>query len=138
MRDTVAKAMRPFLAALALSLLAFPARAGFSVCNETPKPAKVALGRFDGTRWGSQGWWTIPPKACVTLVKERLNARYYYVYASNGGAGDWDGDHSFCVAVEADFDIPGRQDCAGRGYDRKGFFQVDTGNQRDFTQRLSD
>jgi len=137
MRDTVTSAMRPVLAALALSLLACPARAGFTVCNETPRAAKVALGRFDGAQWGSQGWYTIAPHACLALLKERLKARYYYLYASDGGAGDWDGGHSFCVAATDSFAIAGRQDCAGRGYDRKGFFQVDTGNRLDFTQRLS-
>jgi uncharacterized membrane protein len=130
--------MRWFFAALLLVALASPAQAGFKLCNKTAHPARVALGRFDGTAWGSEGWWTIESGKCETLIPGRLDARYYYLYASDGSAGSWDGGHSFCVAATDKFAIVGREDCAGRGYGRKGFYEVDTGQDTDVTKSLSD
>jgi uncharacterized membrane protein len=136
MRDTFS--VRRILPALALLLLAQPAAASFAVCNKTPIPARVALGRFDGTGWTSQGWWTIAPHKCRTLLTGALMSRYYYLYASDGGPGSWAGSRSFCVRSNERFEIAGRAACARRGYDRKGFFQVDTGQKPDYTQWLSD
>jgi uncharacterized membrane protein len=130
--------MRFALAFAAFALLALPAHAALQVCNKTAKPTRVAVGRFDGTAWISEGWWTLAPAHCETVVPGRLNARYYYLYASDGGAGSWDGSRDFCVAANEKFQIRGRGNCARGGYDRKGFFSVDTGNKTDVTQILSD
>lgn len=124
---------------LAMLCLATPALADFHVCNRTANTAKVALGRYDGSEWLSEGWWSVPAHACATLLGGKLVARYYYVYASDGGSGTWGGRRAFCVtAGGGKFQIIGRADCAGRGYDRKSFFEVDTGNSPDWTQSLSD
>jgi len=138
MSDTIFGKMRWILPALLLLTLVSPAEAAFAVCNKTPRPARVALGFFNGTDWASTGWWTVEPKACQTLITEPLEARYYYLYASDGGPGSWAGGRSFCIAPEQKFEIVGRGACARRGYDRKGFFQVDTGRMSDYTQWLSD
>lgn len=128
-----------FAVTLALGLAghAAPALAGFNVCNKSSLPARVALGHFDGTNWTSEGWWTIQPNACVGILAGSLNARYYYLYATDGAAGTWEGKTNFCVAPESRFRAVGRADCAGRGFDRRGFFQVDTGKKPDWTQTLS-
>src|SRR3569833_272583 len=76
--------MRRLVLALAMICPVFaaaPAFAAFNVCNKTALPARVALGRFDGTNWTSQGWWTIAPKSCAGLLTGPLQARYYYLYA---------------------------------------------------------
>jgi uncharacterized membrane protein len=130
--------MRCLLAVLILIAFAAPAQAGFTLCNKTAHPAKVALGRFDGTAWGSEGWWSIAPGQCETLVAQPLDARYYYLYASDGSAGTWDGGFGFCVAADDKFKIAGREDCAGRGYARKSFYQVDTGQDTDVKKSISD
>lgn len=130
--------MRRIFATLALLLLAQPAQAALAVCNKTAHPTHVALGFFNGTEWASKGWWTISPGACPKLIETPLDARFYYLYASDGGAGSWGGTRSFCVAANEKFEIIGRAACAGRGYDRKGFFAVDTGDAPDYIQRLSD
>lgn len=130
--------MRFALVSLLASLIALPALAGFKVCNKTPHDAKVALGRFDGHAWTSQGWWTVAPKSCALLLTNPLDARYYYLYATDGAAASWDGRRGFCVASSDRFQIEGRADCEAHGYDRKGFFEVDTGQARDYTQTLSD
>ena len=114
-----------------------PAQAAFKVCNKSDLPARVALGRFDGTNWTSEGWWTVRPKACTTILNGALTSRYYYLYASDGGAGLWAGKTHFCVAPDSRFRAAGRGRCAARGYDRRGFFEIDTARQSDWTQTLS-
>lgn len=138
MGDTGTSMTRPALIALALLLSATPAAARFTVCNRTAEPVKLALGRFNGTQWMSEGWWTLPRDHCTAVINTPLKARYYYLYATDGGPGSWDGGRAFCVAGTGSFRIDGRADCAGRGFDRKGFFEVDTGRETDYTQSLSD
>ena len=137
LRDMLA--MR-FVAALALlPLLSLPAHAALNVCNRTDKPARVSVGRFDGTAWISEGWWILAPKKCDAVVPGKLNARYYYLYASDGGAGSWDGERKFCVGIgDGKFQSRMRGRCAAQGMDSRGFFAVDTGNAPDYTQSLSD
>lgn len=130
--------MNRIAAAFALVLLATPAEAGLAVCNRTDQPAKLALGRFNGTHWMSEGWWKIAGHRCATLISSALDARYYYIYATDGGPGSWDGSRAFCVKDAGNFKIVGRADCAGRGFGSKGFFEVDTGTKTDYTQSLSD
>ena len=130
--------MRLILALAALVALTVPAQAGFSVCNKSARTVRVALGRFDGTQWGSQGWWFISPKQCAALISEKLNARYYYLYATNENFGLWDGNKKFCVTVFIKFAISGRANCESRGYYRLGFSEIDTGNRLDWVQTLSD
>jgi uncharacterized membrane protein len=124
-------------ALLAAAGWAAPAQAAFNVCNKTAMPARVAIGRFDGTNWTSQGWWTIAPQSCGGLLTGPLDARYYYLYATDGAAGTWAGRTHFCVAPAKKFLAPGRADCGKRGYDSRGFFEVDTGANADWTQTLS-
>ena len=86
------------LTALAAVLAAPPALAAFNVCNKSDLATRVALGRFDGTHWTSQGWWTVAPKTCARLLTGPLQARYYYLYATDGAAGTWEGKTHFCIA----------------------------------------
>ena len=130
--------MRFVSALIALLVLGQPAWAGLNVCNKGSRPARVAVGLFNGTRWMSEGWWHVGAHGCVELVPGKLNARYYYMYATDGQLGTWDGGKSFCVAAGDKFSIVGRGGCAARGFERKGFFEIDTGNLLDFTQALSD
>ena len=125
-------------ALLFLPLLDLPAYAALNVCNHTRTPARVAVGRFDGTAWISEGWWVLAPKQCSTVVPGRLKARYYYLYAVDNGAGAWGGARKFCVGTADKFVSRERGRCAAQGMDSKGFFAVDTGSAADYTQSLSD
>jgi uncharacterized membrane protein len=132
----------PLLLAVILGLtgltgFAKPALAAFNVCNKSNLAVRAAIGRFDGTNWTSEGWWTIQPKACTPLLTGPLQGRFYYLYASDGAAGTWEGKTYFCVAPDKRFRSTGRGDCAKRGFDRRGFFEVDTGKKPDWTQSLS-
>ena len=125
-----------FLTALA-AVPAGPAFANFNVCNKSDLATRVALGRFDGTHWTSQGWWTIAPKTCARLLNGPLQARYYYLYATDGFGGSWEGKTIFCTGADTKFLAPGRKDCTVRGFDQRGFFEVDTGKLPEWTQTLS-
>jgi uncharacterized membrane protein len=141
LRDTLTmRFVTATLAALALlPFLPLPAHAALTVCNRTDKAARVAVGRFDGTAWLSEGWWNVAPEKCTAVVPGRLKARYYYLYATDGGAGSWDGARHFCVGSGEDkFQSRLRSHCEARGMDTKGFFAVDTKDAADYTQTLSD
>jgi len=126
-------------AALVLALfLTAPAEAGLQVCNKARVPAKVSLGRIEAGAWQSQGWWGIAPGKCATLLGGPLDARYYYLYGTDGGSGTWGGDMGFCTKAAGSFKIAGRGNCAARGYDSTGFFEIDTQDRTDWKQSLSD
>jgi uncharacterized membrane protein len=132
------KGVRRLLLALILFGLATPAEAALGVCNKTGHSTDIALGFYDGKQWSSRGWWTVAPGDCVQVVNENLVARYYYIYAvQRDVGGGWDGEHGFCVR-NGQFQIQGRSNCVKRGFDRKGFFQVDTGQAPDWTENLAD
>jgi uncharacterized membrane protein len=130
--------MRIALAIAFLLALAAPTQAGLDVCNKSARAVKVAVGRFNGTQWMSEGWWHVAPKKCAELIAGKLVARYYYMYASDGAVGTWDGGTNFCVGTDDRFAILGRGACSAHGYDRRAFFEIDTGNRLSFTQNLSD
>lgn len=126
------------LAPLMLCTLGATARATLNVCNKTAHPASVAVGFFNGKAWSSAGWWPIAAGGCESLIKEPLNARYYYLYAAQQDVGGaWDGNRAFCVA-RGRFQIEGRSDCLNQGYEMRRFFEVDTGNSVDWTENLAD
>ena len=52
--------------------------------------------------------------------------------------GEWKGKAFMCTR-DREFRIEGRQDCFVRGYDRTGFFEVDTGKDaKNWTVQLTD
>jgi uncharacterized membrane protein len=136
MRDILGGPMRFAVAFLMASLV--PAHAALTVCNSTARPVRMAVGRYNGADWMSEGWWTIAPKTCAPVVPGSLNSRFYYLYASDGSSGSWDGTHGFCVHPTDRFAVVGRGNCPAHGYQRKGFFEIDTGSAADYTQTLSD
>ena len=65
-------------------------------------------------------------------------ARYYYIYAIDyDRGGEWAG-HAYMCSREKEFTIRGTEDCLARGFDRTGFFEVDTGEQRAWTVQLTE
>lgn len=122
--------------------MSLPAHADLKLCNNTDSRVGVALGYKDKDGWATEGWWTIPPqseapKNCMPLLKGDLIARYYYVFAVDyDKGGSWGGKSMMCTRDKV-FTIRGIEDCEGRGYTRTGFFEVDTGEQGDWTVSLS-
>ena len=65
-------------------------------------------------------------------------SRYYYLYAVDyDRGGEWSG-RSFMCTQEKTFTIKGIEDCLKRGFERTGFFEIDTGEQRAWTVQLTE
>ena len=65
-------------------------------------------------------------------------ARYYYIYAIDyDRGGEWSGQAYMCTR-DKEFTIRGTQDCLARGFDRTGFFEVDTSEQKSWTVQLTE
>ena len=115
-----------------------PAHADLRICNETANILSVALGYRAERGWMSEGWWQTPPGDCRTLYQGDLQRRFYYLYAVDDiGGGAWDGQVFMCTRDET-FTIFGVEDCLARGYERTGFFEIDTQNRTDWTLQLTE
>ncbi len=124
--------------ALLLACSAQAARADFRLCNNTGSRVGVALGYKDAEGWTTEGWWNVAARTCETLLRGALVARFYYIYAVDyDRGGEWSG-HAYMCSREKEFTIRGTDNCLARGYDRTGFFEVDTGEQRSWTVQLTD
>jgi len=114
------------------------AAADFRICNNTGSRVGVALGYKDSEQWTTEGWWNLSARTCETILRGTLAARYYYVYAVDyDRSGEWAGRAYMCTR-EKEFTIRGTEDCLARGYDRTGFFEVDTAEQPSWTVQLTD
>jgi len=119
-------------------LFAAPAAADFRLCNNTGSRVGIAIGYKDSDGWTTEGWWNLSARSCETLVKGQLVARFYYVYAVDyDRGGEWSGKAFMCTR-DKEFTIRGIEDCLARGYDRTGFFEVDTSEQRSWTVQLTE
>ena len=137
---------RPLMRGSAATLLFGPttpraagaARAELSLRNSTTSRVRGAIGQQDHTGWAPEGWWNIASKTCETLLKGAVPSRFVYVHAIDyDRGGEWGGKNEMCTA-EKSFAIRGVQDCVKRGYKRTGFFEVDTGEAKEWTIRLTD
>ena len=127
-----------FGALVAMLAFAAPARADLRVCNETSNLVSVALGYRAERGWMSEGWWQTPAGECRVLYQGDLERRFYYIYAVDDvGGGAWDGQVFMCTRDET-FTIFGVEDCLARGYERTGFFEIDTQSRSDWTLQLTE
>ncbi len=126
------------IAFLAIATGSGTAFADFRLCNNTGSRVGVSVGYKDGDTWTTEGWWNLSARSCETLMRGSLVARFYYVYAVDyDRGGDWSGKAYMCTR-DKEFTIKGIEDCLARGFDRTGFFEVDTGEQRSWTVQLTD
>jgi uncharacterized membrane protein len=137
-----ARRCTPLIAASAalfsLALSAQAAKADFRLCNNTGSRVGVALGYKNAEGWTTEGWWNVPSRTCESLLRGALVARYYYIYAVDyERGGEWSG-HAYMCSREKEFTIRGTDNCLARGFDRTGFFEVDTREQRSWTVQLTD
>ena len=121
-----------------MALGAEPARADFRLCNNTSNRIGVAVGYKENEGWTTEGWWNLAARSCETVLRGSLVARFYYIYAVDyDRGGEWSGQAFMCTR-EKEFTIRGTDDCLARGYDRTGFFEVDTGDQPSWTVQLTE
>ncbi len=128
----------PALILLAVSGWGSPARADFRLCNNTGSRVGISIGYKDNDGWTTEGWWNLSSRSCDTILRGSLVARYYYVYAVDyDRGGEWSGKAYMCTR-DKEFSIRGLDDCLARGYERTGFFEVDTGEQSSWTVQLTE
>ena len=114
------------------------AHADFRLCNNTSSRVGIAIGYKDKDGWTTEGWWNLASRSCETLLRGTLVARFYYIYAVDyDRGGEWSGQAFMCTR-DKEFTVRGTEDCLARGYDRTGFFEVDTGEQQSWTVQLTD
>jgi uncharacterized membrane protein len=117
---------------------ASPAAADFRLCNNTGSRVGIALGYKENEGWTTEGWWNLSARSCETLLRGPLVARYYYIYAIDyDRGGEWSGQAFMCTR-DKEFTIRGIEDCLARGFDRAGYFEVDTGEQPSWTVQLTE
>ncbi len=121
-----------------IAVKADPAAADFRLCNNTPSRVGIAVGYKENEGWTTEGWWNLPARSCDTVLRGALVARFYYVYAVDyDRGGEWSGQAFMCTR-DKEFTIRGTDDCLARGFDRTGFFEVDTGEQPSWTVQLTE
>ncbi|WP_436214595.1 DUF1036 domain-containing protein [Bradyrhizobium sp. LjRoot220] len=126
------------LAFAVMGLWSSSAAADFRLCNNTSSRVGIALGYKDAEGWTTEGWWNVSSRSCETLLRGTLVARFYYIYALDyDRGGEWSGQ-AFMCSRDKEFTIKGTENCLARGFDRTGFFEVDTGEQRAWTVQLTE
>lgn len=122
----------------AMTVAPSPARADLKLCNSTSSRVGVSIGYQDAQGWATEGWWNIASQTCEILLKGAVPSRFIYVHAVDyDRGGEWAGKNFMCT-LDKSFAVRGVQDCLKRGYKRSGFFEVDTGEAKDWTIRLTD
>lgn len=112
--------------------------ADLKICNATSSRIGVAIGYQDAKGWSTEGWWNVPSQTCETLLKGAVPSRFIYVHAIDyDRSGEWAGTNFMCT-TDKTFAIREVKDCQKRGFKRTGFFEVDTGDAKDWTIRLTD
>src|SRR5580658_5968218 len=131
-------ALAPALLFVLMCLWNGSAAADFRLCNNTSSRVGIALGYKDAEGWTTEGWWNVSSRSCETLLRGTLVARFYYIYALDyDRGGEWSGQ-AFMCSRDKEFTIKGTENCLARGFDRTGFFEVDTGEQRAWTVQLTE
>jgi uncharacterized membrane protein len=139
------------LAALTLTLVAAePALARYRVCNHSSQRVDVAFGYPHGHfGWTSEGWWTIQPGHCRTIMRGPLTNRYYYLYATGSRGSVWQAPSGqeggfFCTQQDR-FVFHNRNhirngvlNCAASNLQTKQFLKVDTGGAPNHNHNLTD
>lgn len=115
------------------------AHADLRVCNKTTNRVGIAIGYKGQAEWVTEGWWSVDADSCATVLAGPLVSRYYYMYAVDyDQGGEWGGDTAYLCTQEKEFTIKGVNDCVARGYQKTGFYEVDTGNQESWTIQLTE
>jgi len=129
------------LAVAALTLLAAShstALADFRVCNKTRSLINLAVGMNAGDQFATEGWWTVTPGSCATLIRGPLTGRYVYLYATDiDGVDVLKGTVSMCID-RGKFKVYGTENCWRRGLQAVNFAEVDTLDSPDWTTFLGE
>ena len=132
------RAVSALIATVLITAGASAARADVKLCNSTSSRIGVSIGYQDPQGWATEGWWTISSQTCETLLKGTVPSQFIYIHAIDyDRGGEWAGANFMCTDDKS-FLIRGVQDCSKRGLKRSGFFEVNTGDAKEWTVRLTD
>src|SRR6266849_4042842 len=106
--------LMPALALAMMSLWNNPAAADFRLCNNTSSRVGIALGYKDAEGWTTEGWWNVSSRACETLLRGTLVARFYYIYALDYDRGGEGSGQAFMCSRDKEFTIKGTENCLAR------------------------
>ena len=118
------------------------AKAAFKLCNQSFDVLNIAIGQpaRDSTardQFVTRGWWRVAPNQCATLIRDKLQSRYFYLFAADVfGKEVLSGSVPLCVAPRR-FVIDNQGECLVRGYLDARFIEVDTEEQNDWTVFVS-
>ena len=122
----------------ALAFAATPARADLKLCNSTASRVGVSIGYQDPQGWTTEGWWNIASQTCETLLKGAVPSRFIYVHAVDyDRGGEWIGTNFMCTHDKS-FAIRVSRTARSGATSAPGFFEVDTGEAKEWTIRLTD
>lgn len=115
-----------------------PAAADLRFCNQTKSQIGVAIGYRNKSGWITEGWFNLGPQVCETIQSGPLVTRYYYFHAVDyDHGGEWGGTATMCTH-EKEFTIQGIDKCVERGFEAKGFMEVDVREHRNWTIQLTE
>ena len=127
------------LGLLSVAFLVGVSRADLRVCNQTASRVGIAIGYKATDDWVTEGWWMVAAESCATVLAGPLDGRYYYMYAVDYDQGGiWGGSSAYLCTQEKAFTIEGVSNCIARGFQRTGFYEVDTGSQQSWTIQLTE
>ena len=126
------------LAGMILAASSLSASADLRVCNKTSSTIGLAIGYELNGEWISEGWWNLDRDACETVLRGILLETRYLIHAIDyDKGGQWNGETFMCTQ-DLEFKIKGTQECVARGFERTGFFEIDTAGKQDYTVQLTD
>ena len=130
--------LRASIAFVLLAASHAPAAADFRVCNETRSLINLAVGTAAGEDFSTEGWWTVTPGSCATLVRGPLTGRYLYLYGTDiNGADVLKGAVTMCID-RGKFKVFGIENCWRRGLQAVAFAEIDTQDSPDWTTFLTE
>jgi uncharacterized membrane protein len=110
---------------------------GYTICNDTDKPAFAALGQKKAKVFFSRGWWTVAGGTCSQVVTESLSGTPVYLRVEkHGGVPLVSGPMTFCV-TNIEFEVQGREHCVQRGLAEAGFAQTNVNGQSGYTAHIT-
>ena len=126
------------LAGLTIAASCSQAAADLRVCNKTSSTIGLAIGYELKGEWFSEGWWNLEQNKCETVLAGMLVKTRYLIHAIDyDKGGQWNGEAYMCTQ-DLEFKIKGTQECVARGFERTGFFEIDTAGKQDYTVQLTD
>lgn len=119
-------------------LSADQAHADLRICNKSESRVGISIGYRSDRGWTTEGWWNLEPTSCEVILPGALKSQYYYMFAVDyDEGGEWAGNAFMCTADKI-YTIHGIKDCLARGFQRTGFFEIDTGTQTSWTVQLTE